>query len=128
MSDVPVYDMDFRGDSATDNRVIAASYGRGVYSGSFASDTNPPVTVTDSITLAEAGTATTTSAGSSNVLSNDTDPDGDALQAQLVSSPLNTSSLHFKVQVRLHMFIMVQKQQQILLLTEPLMELNKETQ
>ena len=92
MSDVPVYDMDFRGDSATDNRVIAASYGRGVYSGSFASDTNPPVTVTDSITLAEAGTATTTSAGSSNVLSNDTDPDGDALQAQLVSSPLNTSS------------------------------------
>ena len=84
--------MDFRGDSATDNRVIAASYGRGVYSGSFASDTNPPVTVTDSITLAEAGTATTTSAGSSNVLSNDTDPDGDALQAQLVSSPVNTSS------------------------------------
>ena len=92
MSDVAVFDMDFRGVSADNNRVVAASYGRGVYSGSFGSNTNSPVTITDSITLIEAGTATTTSAGSSNVLSNDSDPDGDPLQAQLVSSPINTSS------------------------------------
>tara|TARA_B100000575_G_scaffold46385_1_gene33544 strand:+ start:3031 stop:9417 length:6387 start_codon:yes stop_codon:yes gene_type:complete len=92
MSDVAVYDMDFRGESADDNRVVAASYGRGLYSSSFGSNTNPPVTVTDSITVLEAGTATTTTAGSSNVLSNDTDPENDVLQAQLVSSPINTSS------------------------------------
>ena len=30
MSDVAVFDMDFRGDSADNNRVVAASYGRGV--------------------------------------------------------------------------------------------------
>ena len=59
---------------------------------SFGSNTNPPVTVTDSITLAEGGTATTTSAGVTNVLYNDTDPENDALQAQLVTSPINTSS------------------------------------
>ena len=29
MSDVAVFDMDFRGDSADNNRVVAASYGRG---------------------------------------------------------------------------------------------------
>ena len=92
MSDVAVYDMDFRGVSADDNRVVAASFGRGVYSGSFGSNTNPPVTVTDSITLAEGGTATTTSAGVTNVLYNDTDPENDPLQAQLVTSPINTSS------------------------------------
>ncbi len=92
MSDVAVFDMDFRGDSADNNRVVAASYGRGIYSGSFGSNTNPPVTVTDSITLLEAGTATTTTAGVSNVLYNDTDPENDPLQAQLVSSPVNTSS------------------------------------
>ena len=92
MSDVAVFDMDFRGDSADNNRVVAASYGRGIYSGSFGSNTNPPVTVTDSITLLEAGTATTTTAGVSNVLYNDTDPENDPLQAQLVSSPINTSS------------------------------------
>ena len=80
MSDVPVYDMDFRGESATDNRVVAASYGRGVYSGSFTSDTNPPVTVTDSITLAEGGTATTTRAGVRNVLYKDTDPEKASLK------------------------------------------------
>ena len=92
MSDVAVYDMDFRGESADDNRVVAASYGRGLYSSSFGSNTNPPVTVTDSITVLEAGTATTTTGGSSNVLSNDTDPENDILQAQLVSGPINTSS------------------------------------
>ena len=92
MSDVAVFDMDFRGDSADNNRVVAASYGRGIYSGSFGSNTNPPVTVTDSITLLEAGTATTTTAGVSNVLYTDTDPENDPLQAQLVSSPINTSS------------------------------------
>ena len=35
MSDVAVYDMDFRGESADDNRVVAASYGRGLYSSSL---------------------------------------------------------------------------------------------
>ena len=92
MSDVAVFDMDFRGDSADNNRVVAASYGRGIYRSSFGSNTNPPVTVTDSITLAEGGTATTTSAGVTNVLYNDTDPENDPLQAQLVTSPINTSS------------------------------------
>ena len=92
MSDVAVFDMDFRGDSADNNRVVAASYGRGLYRSSFGSNSNPPVTVTDSITVLEAGTATTTTGGSSNVLSNDTDPENDILQAQLVSSPINTSS------------------------------------
>ena len=51
MSDVAVFDMDFRGDSADNNRVVAASYGRGLYRSSFGSNTNPPVTITDSITL-----------------------------------------------------------------------------
>ncbi len=92
MSDVAVFDMDFRGDSADNNRVVAASYGRGLYRSSFGSNTNPPVTITDSITVDEAGTATTTSAGSTNVLTNDTDPENDVLQAQLISSPVNTSS------------------------------------
>ena len=87
MSDVAVFDMDFRGESADNNRAVAASYGRGVYSGSFGSNSNPPVTVTDSITLDEAGTATTTSAGSSNVLTNDTDPEGDDLEARIVTGP-----------------------------------------
>ena len=82
----------FRGDSADNNRVVAASYGRGLYRSSFGSNTNPPVTITDSITVDEAGTATTTSAGSTNVLTNDTDPENDVLQAQLISSPVNTSS------------------------------------
>ncbi|MFQ3350110.1 MAG: hypothetical protein ACI87X_000903, partial [Candidatus Arcticimaribacter sp.] len=57
MSDVPVYDMDFRGVSALDNRVVAASYGRGIYTGSFTSPNNPPVTNTDIISVLEAGTA-----------------------------------------------------------------------
>ena len=52
----------------------------------------PPVTVTDSITVIEFGTATTTSAGSSNVLSNDSDPDGDSIIAQAVNPPINSSS------------------------------------
>ena len=51
-----------------------------------------PITVTDSITLVEAGTATITSAGSSNVLSNDSDPDGDSIIAQTINPPINSSS------------------------------------
>ena len=92
MSDVAVFDMDFRGDSADNNRVVAASYGRGIYRSSFGSNTNPPVTVTDSITLDEAGTATTTSAGVTNVLYNDTDPEGDDLEARIVAGPTYASA------------------------------------
>ena len=91
MSDVAVYDMDFRGESADNNRVVAASYGRGLYSSSFGSNTNPPVTVTDSITLAEGGTTTTTSAGVTNVLYNDTDPEGDDLEARIQTGPTHAT-------------------------------------
>jgi len=89
MSDVPVYDMDFRGVSAMDNRVVAASYGRGVYTGSFTSPNNPPVTTTEIISVLEAGTATTTTNNATSVLANDTDPESDNLTADLVSNPIN---------------------------------------
>ena len=48
---------------------------------------NPPVAVADTINVMEAGTATTTTGGVSSVLDNDTDADGDALTAQLVTNP-----------------------------------------
>ncbi len=89
MSDVPVRDMDFRGVSALDNRVIAASYGRGLYVGSFEADTNPPISIADSITVQEGGTATTTTGGATSVLSNDSDPDGDTIQTDLVTTTIN---------------------------------------
>ncbi len=91
MSDVAVHDMVFRGPSATNNRVVAATYGRGIYVGSFSSNSNPPVTNTDSITLAEGGTATTTTAGATSVLINDTDVDGDALTADFTQGPVNAA-------------------------------------
>ena len=91
MSDVAVHDMVFRGPSAANNRVVAATYGRGIYVGSFSSNSNPPVTNTDSITLAEGGTATTTTAGATSVLINDTDVDGDALTADFTQGPFNAA-------------------------------------
>ena len=93
MSDVAVHDMVFRGPSATNNRVVAATYGRGIYVGSFSANTNAPVTNTDSITLVEGGTATTTTAGATSVLANDTDPDGDALTADFLQGPINAAAL-----------------------------------
>ena len=42
MQDVAVRDLDYRGVSALDNRVLAASYGRGVYVSKFTSSNNPP--------------------------------------------------------------------------------------
>ena len=54
---------------------------------------NPPVAVADTINVMEAGTATTTTGGVTSVLDNDTDADGDALTAQLVSTP-PTERLH----------------------------------
>ena len=89
MSDVPVRDMDFRGVSALDNRVVAASYGRGIYTGSFTSSNNPPVSVQDAITVIEGGTATTTTGGATSVLSNDNEPDGDAMTSALVTNTIN---------------------------------------
>ncbi len=97
MSDVAVFDMVFRGVSATDNRVVAGTFGRGVYVGSFTANSNPPVTNTDSITLAEGGTATTTTAGATSVLSNDTDPDGDSLSLDLQQNPYNATSGGFTI-------------------------------
>jgi VCBS repeat-containing protein len=91
MSDVAVHDMVFRGPSATNNRVVAATYGRGIYVGSFSANSNPPVTNTDSITLVEGGTATTTTAGVTSVLANDTDPDGDTLTADFTEGPVNAA-------------------------------------
>ena len=91
MSDVAVHDMVFRGSSATNNRVVAATYGRGIYVGSFSANTNAPVTNTDSITLLEGETATTTTAGVTSVLANDTDGDGDALTADFTQGPINAA-------------------------------------
>ena len=48
---------------------------------------NPPVAVADTINVMEAGTATTTTGGFTSVLNNDSDADGDAMTAQLVSNP-----------------------------------------
>ncbi|MDG1264467.1 MAG: Ig-like domain-containing protein, partial [Flavobacteriaceae bacterium] len=89
MQDVAVRDLDYRGISAVDNRVLAASYGRGVFVGSFTSNSNPPITVADDITVAEGGTATTTTGGATSVLSNDSDPDDDTIQTDLVTTTIN---------------------------------------
>ena len=89
MQDVAVRDLDYRGVSALDNRVLAASYGRGVFVGSFSSNSNPPISTTDSITVIEGGTVTTTTGGATSVLSNDSDPDGDPITTDLVSTTLN---------------------------------------
>ena len=91
MSDVAVFDMVFRGPTAVNNRVVAATYGRGIYVGSFSANSNIPVTNTDSITLAEGGTATTTTAGATSVLTNDTDLDRDALTADFTQGPVNSA-------------------------------------
>ena len=89
MSDVAVLNLDYRGTSAMDNRVLAATFGRGVYVGSFRANTNPPISATDSITLAEGGTAITTTGGATSVLSNDYDPDGDSISTGNVTTTLN---------------------------------------
>jgi VCBS repeat-containing protein len=91
MSDVAVFDMVFRGPTAVNNRVVAATYGRGIYVGSFSANSNIPVANTDSITLAEGGTATTTTAGATSVLTNDTDLDRDALTADFTQGPVNSA-------------------------------------
>ena len=91
MSDVAVYDMVFRGPTALDNRVVAATYGRGIYVGSFSANTNPPISQTDSITVALGGTATTTTGGTTSVLANDIDPDGDPITLNVVTGPLHSS-------------------------------------
>ena len=89
MQDVAVRDLDYRGVSALDNRVLAASYGRGVYVSKFTSSNNPPVSVNDVITVLEGGTVTTTTGGATSVLSNDNDPDGDTITTELVSNTIN---------------------------------------
>ena len=97
MSDVAVCDMVFRGTSSTSNRVVAGTYGRGIYVGSFNANSSAPVTNTDSITLAEGGTATTTTNGATSVLANDTDADGDSLSVDLQSNPVNATGGGFTV-------------------------------
>ena len=49
---------------------------------------DPPVTVIDLLNVNEAGTVSLTSTGSSTLLSNDTDIEGDALSAIIVTNPL----------------------------------------
>lgn len=88
MSDVAVHDLVYRGSSALDNRVVAGTYGRGIYVGSFTANTNPPITRTDSITVAEGKTATTTTGGATSLLANDYDPDGDPITSAVVTNPL----------------------------------------
>ena len=89
MSDVAVFDMDFRGTSAIDNRVIAGTFGRGVYVSQFTANTNPPVSVQDAITVLEGGTVTTISGGATSVLYNDSDPEGDSMTTDLVTNTIN---------------------------------------
>ncbi len=48
---------------------------------------NPPVAVTETIAVFEGGTATTTTAGVTSLLDNDTDAEGDPLTAELVTQP-----------------------------------------
>ena len=67
-----IYDMVFRGTSSTSNRVVAALR-RGIYVGSFSANSSPPVTNTDSITLAKQYS----NQQATSVLSNDFDADGD---------------------------------------------------
>ena len=92
MSDVAVFDIDFKGPSALDNRVLAATHGRGLFVGSFSANTNAPISQTDSITVAEGGTATTTTGGATSVLANDSDPDGDPITSSVVTNPLHASA------------------------------------
>ena len=47
MSDVAVHDLQFRGSTALSNRVIAGSYGRGIFAGTF-QDSTPPTVVLSS--------------------------------------------------------------------------------
>ena len=89
MSDVAVLDMNFRETSALDNSVIFGTFGRGVYVSEFTSSTNPPVSTTDTITVIEGGMATTTTGGATSVLSNDSDPDGDPITMNLLSTTIN---------------------------------------
>ena len=89
MSDVAVLDMNFRETSALDNSVIFETFGRRVYVSEFTSSTNPPVSTTDTITVIEGGMATTTTGGATSVLSNDSDPDGDPITMNLLSTTIN---------------------------------------
>ena len=89
MSDVAVLDMNFRETSALDNSVIFGTFGRRVYVSEFTSSTNPPVSTTDTITVIEGGMATTTTGGATSVLSNDSDPDGDPITMNLLSTTIN---------------------------------------
>ena len=77
--------------SATTTDVFYYSANDGIVNGNTASVTiyinNPPIAVTDTIFVMEAGTATTTSDGSTSLLTNDTDADGDALTASLGTAP-----------------------------------------
>ena len=50
---------------------------------------NAPVALADSITVAEGGTSTVLVGGATSVLANDSDVDGDTLNATLVTGPLN---------------------------------------
>ena len=91
------YDMVFRGTSSTSNRVVAGTCGRGIYVGSFGSNSSAHSGNTDSITLVEGGTATTTTNGATSVLNNDFDADGDSLSADLQSNPVNATGGGFTV-------------------------------
>ena len=77
--------------SATTTDVFYYRATDGFINGNTASVTiyinNPPVAVTDTIFVMEAGTATTTADGSTSLLTNDTDADGDPLTAALGTAP-----------------------------------------
>lgn len=82
------------GYNGPDSFVVTVSDGNGGFATSTVTiGVNPlndaPVSVADSIVVAEGGTATVLASGATSVLANDSDADGDLLSAILVSGPAN---------------------------------------
>ncbi|WP_262880161.1 retention module-containing protein [Pseudomonas paralcaligenes] len=82
------------GYNGPDSFVVTVSDGNGGFATSTVTiGVNPlndaPVSLADSIVVAEGGTATVLVGGATSVLANDSDADGDPLSAILVSGPVN---------------------------------------
>ena len=91
------------GFAGSDSFTYTLSDGRGgTAAGTVSVTINPhtpvnraPVSVPDSLSVAEGGTATTLTGGYTSVLANDVDPDNDPLTAVLVSPPLNGTVIFY---------------------------------
>lgn len=90
----PVY-TPHAGFSGSDSFIYTVGDGRGgsvaasvaVMVNAIVPGNQPPVTVADAISVSQGGTANTLVGGGTSVLANDTDPDGNALVAVLVTGP-----------------------------------------